>query len=200
MCLQCCECNIPTSNASLRLSTCDVVTKKQPNDHVERIALFATEAVAAAKKVQVDLDDASKGCLEIRAGFHSGPCLADVVGTKNPTYALFGNTVNTAFALCETSTKNRIQCSKASADLLGEQFPDLPLLSRGMVSIRGKGDIPTFWVNEIAPPETTTAKEEPIFSASSRLGTLKEQSSAESAALSVSESDERLKMAEMGGP
>ena len=41
-------------------------------------------------------DDPSLGCVEIRIGFHSGPCTAAVVGTRLPKYSVFGDTINAA--------------------------------------------------------------------------------------------------------
>ena len=58
------------------------VVKEQPDDHVKRIAEFSVEAVEAANTVQIDPDDPEKGCVQIRVGFHSGPVVADVVGTR----------------------------------------------------------------------------------------------------------------------
>jgi len=64
------------------------LVKDQEDDHARRIADFAMDAIAAANETAIDEEDADKGFVNIRVGFHSGPVVADVVGTRNPRYCL----------------------------------------------------------------------------------------------------------------
>jgi hypothetical protein len=122
------------------------VEGNQIDTHVKRIAEFAVEAGAAAGNILIDEDDPSAGRLHIRVGFHTGQVVSNVIGSLNPRYGLFGDTMNTASRMEHLSISGKIQCSEVSAKLLKEQAPEFPLRRRGKVAVKGKGHMTTYWV------------------------------------------------------
>jgi len=120
----------------------------QNTTHVKRIAEFAVDAVAAAAQVRIDEDDPSAGHVHIRVGFHSGSVVSNVIGSLNPRYGLFGDTMNTASRMESLSISGQIHCSEVSARLLKEQAPQFPMRKRGKVAVKGKGNMVTYWVGE----------------------------------------------------
>ena len=110
------------------------------------LARFALAAVGAAGETLVDEADPSCGPVRLRVGLHSGPCMACVVGRRSPKYTLLGDTVNTASRMESTSAPGRIQCSARTAEAIRAQDPAIRLERRGVVEVKGKGSMETFWV------------------------------------------------------
>ncbi|KAK3238909.1 hypothetical protein CYMTET_51119 [Cymbomonas tetramitiformis] len=138
------------------MAVSNLIIKRE--DHTKQICDFALDLVAVANTVQVLEGDVEHGTVQIRAGFHSGPVVASVVGSLNPRFCLFGDTVNTASRMESTSEKNRIHMSQNAAVLLQRQaqFSGLFVTCRGEIPVKGKGMMETYWVDGYKQEDTSS--------------------------------------------
>ena len=106
-------------------------------DHARALALMALEMLAACSEAIGHLG------LELRVGINSGPVVAGVIGRKRFLYDLWGDAVNTASRMESHGTPGRIQVTRATFELLADEFECEP---RGPIVIKGKGEVEAWYL------------------------------------------------------
>eukprot|EP00980_Cylindrotheca_fusiformis_P001064 scaffold293_cov135-Cylindrotheca_fusiformis.AAC.4 len=130
-------------------------------EHAATVCRFARDCVKTMKEITVKLEmtlgpDTSD--LDLRVGIHrlvltslffqSGQVTAGVLRGERSRFQLFGDTMNTAARMESTSDRNRIQVSQVTADLLVASGLSAWIIPRkSMVSVKGKGEMQTYWLN-----------------------------------------------------
>ena len=113
--------------------------KNQEGTHTKNAAFLAIDLITEASKIPTDDEDETKGYINIRVGFHSGPVVSNVIGSLNPRYGVFGDTASTSSRMESNFKANRILCSEAAYKLLVEQAPEISVKKRGKIAVEGKG-------------------------------------------------------------
>jgi len=104
-------------------------------DHVRAVADMALAMLAVAA--------AHREGLGLRIGIDTGPVVAGVIGRNKFIYDLWGDTVNTASRMESHGVPGKIQVTERVVVALGD---DYVLESRGIVEIKGKGPMPTWFL------------------------------------------------------
>jgi adenylate cyclase len=108
-------------------------------DHARALAQMALDMVEAMRSS----DGVNHLGLELRVGINSGPVVAGVIGTKRFLYDLWGDAVNTASRMESHGTPGRIQVTRATYELLADEFVCEP---RGTIVVKGKGEMEVWYV------------------------------------------------------
>ncbi len=108
-------------------------------DHARALALMALDMLDAMGSD----DKVGHLGLELRVGINSGPVVAGVIGRKRFLYDLWGDAVNTASRMESHGTPGRIQITRATYELLADDFECDP---RGPIAVKGKGEIESWYL------------------------------------------------------
>jgi adenylate cyclase len=108
-------------------------------DHACALALMAFDMLDAMRAE----GEAGHLGLELRIGINSGPVVAGVIGRKRFLYDLWGDAVNTASRMESYGTPGRIQITRATYELLADDFECEP---RGSIAVKGKGEVETWYL------------------------------------------------------
>ncbi|NND84769.1 MAG: adenylate/guanylate cyclase domain-containing protein [Acidimicrobiia bacterium] len=81
--------------------------------------------------------------LQFRVGINSGPMVGGVIGTTKFHYDVWGDAVNCAARMESQGAPGRVQIAEGTHRLVRDRFMCVP---RGEIEVRGRGPMPTWWV------------------------------------------------------
>jgi adenylate cyclase len=113
-------------------------------DHVEALAALALDMADAANR----LKDSHGDAVPLRIGLASGPVVAGVVGSRRFFYDVWGDAVNVASRMESTDSIGRIQVPE---DVYHRLKSDFVLQERGVVDVKGKGRMRTWYLVDRNP-------------------------------------------------
>lgn len=113
-------------------------------------ACHAENTVRAALEIRAFMRERKQQFPErtfcIRIGIHSGAVVAGIVGVKKFAYDIWGDTVNTAARMEQSSESDKINISATTYELIKDKFE---CSYRGEIAAKNKGDMEMYFVEGV---------------------------------------------------
>ncbi|MBI1305528.1 MAG: tetratricopeptide repeat protein [Bacteroidetes bacterium] len=116
-----------------------VPSTSEPKD----VVLAALEMQQFILNRKAELEAQNRVGFDMRAGIHTGPVVAGIVGVKKFQYDIWGDTVNTASRMESSGEAGKVNISETTFELVKDYFNCVP---RGKISAKGKGEMEMYFV------------------------------------------------------
>ena len=126
---------------------CGVPTPRA--DHAQALARMALEMNRYVPSGAASSHDP----LQFRIGMNTGPVVAGVIGYKKFHYDIWGDAVNTASHMESHGAPGKIQITRATYELIKDDFDCQP---RGLIEVKGKGEMETWFLEDVRAPVSAT--------------------------------------------
>ena len=121
-----------------------MVVSGAPDPRADHAHVIANLALALLEEIKL-IRQQTGIALDVRIGIHAGSVIAGVIGAVRFSYDIWGDTVNTASRMESHGQAGRIQISQQTKERIAPKFNVEP---RGLVDIKGKGEMETWWLVE----------------------------------------------------
>ncbi|MBN3282432.1 ADCY5 cyclase, partial [Polyodon spathula] len=125
----------------------DSTYDKPGKTHIKALADYAMRLMDQMKYI----NEHSFNNFQMKIGLNIGPVVAGVIGARKPQYDIWGNTVNVASRMDSTGVPERIQVTTDMYQVLNGY--NYILECRGVVKVKGKGEMMTYFLNA-GPPSS----------------------------------------------
>uniref|UniRef100_A0A1A8P529 adenylate cyclase n=1 Tax=Nothobranchius rachovii TaxID=451742 RepID=A0A1A8P529_9TELE len=125
----------------------DSTYDKEGRTHITALADYSMRLREQMKYI----NEHSFNNFQMKIGLNIGPVVAGVIGARKPQYDIWGNTVNVASRMDSTGVPDRIQVTTDLHQVLSNK--GYILECRGVVKVKGKGEMTTYFLND-GPPNS----------------------------------------------
>uniref|UniRef100_A0A8K9XGN3 Adenylate cyclase type 5 n=1 Tax=Oncorhynchus mykiss TaxID=8022 RepID=A0A8K9XGN3_ONCMY len=125
----------------------DSTYDKEGRSHIRALADYAMRLMDQMKYI----NEHSFNNFKMKIGLNMGPVVAGVIGARKPQYDIWGNTVNVASRMDSTGVPERIQVTSDLYNVLNSY--NYTLECRGLVKVKGKGEMQTYFLTG-GPPSS----------------------------------------------
>jgi adenylate cyclase len=113
-----------------------------PNPHPNHAVAVAKMAIDMQQEI-TEFKTATGQSFQLRIGINTGSVIAGVIGLKKFSYDLWGDAVNIASRMESHGIPGKIQVSEATYLLIKDE---LQLEERGIIKIKGRGELTTYFL------------------------------------------------------
>ncbi|HEY5689749.1 MAG TPA: adenylate/guanylate cyclase domain-containing protein [Yeosuana sp.] len=115
------------------------------NEATKNTVLAALDMQEFIKKRKAEQDNLGLMGFEMRAGIHTGPIIAGIVGVKKFQYDIWGDTVNTASRMESFGEVGHVNISQYTYELIKDDT-DFAFTKRKKIKVKGKGEMAMYFI------------------------------------------------------